>query len=77
MESSGRLRVAIAAAIAREPGLKQRDLAAAMGLSSGDLSRYVAGTIPRAETAVRIARALNTTVEAIWGAEQDAEVAAA
>lgn len=74
MQSSGRLRVAIAAAIA-ETGLKQQDLAAEMGLSSGDLSRYVGGTVPRAETAVRIARVLNTTVEAIWGKELD-EVAA-
>lgn len=39
------------------------------GISSSTLSDYFRGTIPRADKAVQIARALDTTVEALFGSE--------
>lgn len=60
-----------------ELGLTQRELAQAAGLSQQAVSYIERGTsVPRVTTMVRIARALGTTIEALFpmeGAPRDGE----
>lgn len=48
-------------------GIDQDGLAERSGVSQGTISRIEGGTIPTAANALRLARALNTTVEALFG----------
>lgn len=48
-------------------GLDQDGLAGRSGVSQATISRVEAGQSPTAPTALRLARALNTTVEALFG----------
>lgn len=47
--------------------LTQQKLADALKLNQGTVSGYVNGQEPKARRAIEIAKALGTTVEAIWG----------
>lgn len=54
--------------IAREKnGLTQKQVAETVGIAESAYQRYEHGRIPTAKTAVKIARALRTTVEALYG----------
>ena len=54
--------------IAREKnGLTQKQVAETVGIAESAYQRYERGRIPTAKTAVKIARALRTTVEALYG----------
>lgn len=48
-------------------GLDQDGLALRAGVSQATISRVEAGQAPSTTTALRLARALNTTVEALFG----------
>lgn len=49
-------------------GYSQRELAQMVGITSGAMSAIERGVhLPVADTAIRIARALDTTVEELWG----------
>lgn len=52
----------------KEAGLSQYDLADILETSQVVLCNYESGrTIPRVDRAIRVANALNTTVEELWG----------
>lgn len=52
-------------------GLTQKQVAEKLNLSEQAYQRYEYGTHePRARMAVRVARAVNSTVETIWGDER-------
>ncbi|MBM7585864.1 DNA-binding XRE family transcriptional regulator [Bacillus pakistanensis] len=58
-----------------ENGIKQNFIAEKVNISSGAISLIVRGkSIPELPTAIRLARALNTTVEDLWGDYVDHEV---
>ncbi len=49
-------------------GLSQRELARRVGVGKITISEIEGGDrLPNVETAIRIARALETTVEQLWG----------
>lgn len=49
-------------------GISQRELARRVGVGKTTIGEVERGDrLPNVETAIRIARALNTTVEEIWG----------
>ena len=49
-------------------GYSQRELAKMVGITSGAMSAIERGVhLPVADTAIRIARVLGTTVEELWG----------
>ena len=48
-------------------GLTQKQVAAAVGIDVRNYQYYELGRVPSAKTAVKIARALNTTVEELYG----------
>lgn len=49
-------------------GISQRELARRVGVGKTTIGEAERGDrLPNVETAIRIARALNTTVEEIWG----------
>lgn len=49
-------------------GWSQRELARMVGITSGAMSALERGVSwPMADTAIRLARALGTTVEYLWG----------
>ena len=49
-------------------GLSQRELARRVGVGkTTSAGREVGDRLPNVETAIRIARALETTVEQLWG----------
>lgn len=55
-------------------GLTQAELAAMLGIKYPNVTRWESGDrLPRVDTAIRLARALNTTVEAIWTEADPAE----
>lgn len=51
-----------------EAGLSMAQLAERAGVIKPSLQKWEAGVVPNVESAIRIARALGTTPEAIWGA---------
>ena len=56
--------------VAREASRKtQAQVAKEVGTTEQLYQKYEYGTEPRARMAVRVARAVGSTVEAIWGAE--------
>ena len=54
-------------AIRENNGLTQKEVAKKVGVSERMYQKYEYGTTPNAETAIRIAKALNSTVEELWG----------
>lgn len=53
--------------------MTQAKLAEATGMHLTNINAIVNGTRPRVDTALKIAKALNTTVEALWGLEDESE----
>lgn len=53
--------------IREKSGLTQKQVAQAVGIAESAYQRYEYGRIPSAVTAVRIAKAIGTTVENIYG----------
>lgn len=51
--------------------MTQTKLAEVTGLHLTNVNAIVNGTRPRVDTALKIAKALNTTVEALWGTNED------
>ena len=50
--------------------LTQKDVAKAVGIAESAYQRYERGVrIPNARTAIKVARALNTTVESLYSSE--------
>lgn len=51
----------------RKVGLTQKQIANSVGIAEVSYKRYEYGNrVPDARTAIRIAKALNTTVETLW-----------
>ena len=48
-------------------GLTQAEVAKIVGIAESAYQRYEYGTIPLANLAVKIAKAVKSTVEEIWG----------
>ena len=64
---AGREGSRLKAAMERE-GMEVRDLAKKTGITGKTIYAYLAGSsVPNAEYAILIARALGTTVEELWG----------
>jgi DNA-binding XRE family transcriptional regulator len=61
--------------LAREQaGMTQAELAVVLGIKQPNIARWETGErLPRVDTAVRLAKALGTTVEAIWTEAESAE----
>ena len=53
--------------VREKSGLTQRQVAQAVGIAESAYQRYEYGRIPSAVTAVKIAKALNVTVEYLYG----------
>lgn len=54
-----------------EAGLTQVELAGLIGARQPHVARWESGAqVPRVDTALRLAQALNTTVEALWQAPE-------
>lgn len=52
----------------QQANLSQKEIAEKVGISELAYQRYEYGTrVPEARTAIRIAQALGTTVEKLWG----------
>ncbi|PAE20478.1 transcriptional regulator [Bacillus sp. 7504-2] len=51
----------------RETGIKQAFIAKKAKMTPGAYSQVVRGAMPTLKNAIRIARAVNMTVEEIWG----------
>ncbi|MBN1530696.1 MAG: helix-turn-helix transcriptional regulator [Thermoleophilaceae bacterium] len=58
-------------------GLTQRELAALTGFRQPHIARWEGGQVPRVDTALRLAGALETTVEELWLPEPEREGRAA
>jgi transcriptional regulator with XRE-family HTH domain len=53
-----------------QAGLSQAQLAERAGTRQYSVSRWEQGKFPQVPAAIRIAAALDTTVEAVWGDQQ-------
>lgn len=54
-----------------EADMTQTQLAEKAEMHLTHINSIVNGTLPRVDTAIKIARALGTTVEALWGTEEE------